>query len=166
MLVNDALLGVQPKKRGVPRILYVIVLFAIAGAAGFLYLDRASHQAPPGPPPLTPEAREYVKHLGLSGVDMQAHMNFLNQQTVELTGNIKNNGDRKLSLVEVNCIFYDQGYDKDRKVILRQRVPIVSRAMGGLAPGETKSFRLPFDSIPDGWNQVLPQMVIAQIQFQ
>jgi hypothetical protein len=166
LLVNDALFGAQPKKRGMPKIVYVIAVVAFASAAGFVLLDRASRQPPPGPPSLTADAREYVKHLGLSGVDMQAHMNFLNQQTVELTGNITNNGDRKLSLVEVNCIFYDQGYDSDRKVILRDRVPIVSRAMGGLAPGETKSFRLPFDSIPEGWNQVQPQMVIAQIQFQ
>jgi hypothetical protein len=38
--------------------------------------------------------------------------------------------------------------------------------MGGLAPGETKQFRLPFDDIPENWNQVMPQLVIAQIQFQ
>jgi hypothetical protein len=37
--------------------------------------------------------------------------------------------------------------------------------MGGLAPGETKPFRLPFDDIPESWNQMLPQIVIARIEF-
>jgi hypothetical protein len=48
---------------------------------------------------------------------------------------------------------------------LRERVSIVNSKMGGLAPGETKAFRLAFDSVPEGWNQALPQMVIAAIEF-
>jgi hypothetical protein len=37
--------------------------------------------------------------------------------------------------------------------------------MGGLKPGETKSFRLPFDNLPDSWNQGMPQLVIASVKF-
>ena len=44
---------------------------------------------------------------------------------------------------------------------LRQRVPIVNAQMGGLRPGETKQFRLPFDTVPESWNNVMPQLVIA-----
>jgi hypothetical protein len=95
-------------------------------------------------------------------VRMNAHISYLNQQVVEITGSVANNGDRKLALVEINCVFYD-GYGQ---LVLRERVPVVSRKMGGLAPGETKQFRLPFDSIPESWNQVMPTMVIAQVQFQ
>jgi hypothetical protein len=51
-------------------------------------------------------------------------------------------------------------------VVLRERVPIVRRQLGGLNPGQTKDFRLAFDNIPESWNQVMPQLVIAQIQFQ
>ena len=45
------------------------------------------------------------------------------------------------------------------------------RIVGGAAhperlkPGATKSFRMPFDTLPDGWNQAIPKMVIAQITF-
>jgi len=35
-----------------------------------------------------------------------------------------------------------------------------------LQPGETRNFRLPFDAIPSTWNQVLPQLVIARIDFE
>jgi hypothetical protein len=37
--------------------------------------------------------------------------------------------------------------------------------MGKLAPGESKPFRLAFDNVPDSWNQTMPQMVIAAIDF-
>ena len=66
-----------------------------------------------------------------------------------------------LELVEINCVFTDP-YGQ---VLLRERVPIVSKKMGKLAPGETKPFRLAFDSVPESWNQAMPQMVIARIDF-
>ena len=133
-----------------------------AGAAGFWYLDHAAKQPPAPPPPLTGDAKAYVRNLKLSGVDMSAHEDYFKQKIVEITGMIQNAGDRALQLVEINCVFYDP-YGQ---VVLRQRVPIVSRKAGGLAPGETKPFRLPFDNLPDSWNNTMPQMVIARIDFQ
>jgi len=75
---------------------------------------------------------------------------------------VKNIGDRKVKLVELNCIFYDP-YGQ---VVLRERVPIVRARSGGLAPTETKPFRMPFDNLAGSWNQAMPQLVIAQIQFE
>jgi len=70
-------------------------------------------------------------------------------------------GNRVLDRVAIVCIFYDPyGH-----AILRERVAIVSRKMGKLAPGESKPFRLAFDNVPDGWNETMPQMVIAAIDF-
>ena len=152
-----------PKKTqlSIPPVAIVIVLVLAAGLAGFLYLDRAAKQPPPSPPPLTAEARMYVRYLNLSGVQMNAHESYLKQSVVEITGNIENKGDRKLDLVEITCVFYD-AYGQ---VVLRERVPIVSQKTGGVAPGETKAFRLPFDTIPESWNQMMPQLVIARIDF-
>jgi hypothetical protein len=104
----------------------------------------------------------YVNHLKLSDVDMSAHEDYFRQRVVEITGKIQNAGDRKLNLVEINCVFYDP-YGQ---VVLRQRTPIVSHKAGGLSPGDTKPFRLPFDTIPESWNNVMPQMVIARIDFE
>jgi hypothetical protein len=152
-----------PKKKpiSIPPLAIVIVLLLAAGLAGFLYLDRAAKRPPPPPPPLTAEARLYVRNLKLSDVQMNAHESYLKQAVVEITGNIENAGDRKMALVEITCVFYD-AYGQ---VVLRERVPIVSQKVGGVAPGETKSFRLPFDNIPESWNQMLPQLVIARIDF-
>jgi hypothetical protein len=152
-----------PKKKqvSIPPLAIVIVLLLAAGLSGFLYLDRVAKQPPPAPPPLTAEARAYVRYLKLSDVEMKAHESYLKQSVVEITGSIENAGDRKLDLVEITCVFYD-AYGQ---VVLRERVPIVSKKTGGVAPAETKSFRLPFDNIPESWNQMMPQLVIARIDF-
>ena len=122
----------------------VVALVLVAGTAGFWYLDRTSKQPAPPPAPLTGEAKAYVRNLKLSNVDMSAHEDYFKQK-----------------VVEINCVFYDP-YGQ---VVLRQRVPIVSRKAGGLAPGDTKPFRLPFDTLPESWNNQMPQLVIARIDF-
>ncbi len=149
----------EPK--GIPVAVIVVSLVVIFGAGLFLYLDRASHRPAPLPPPLTGDAKQYVRSLRLLDVEMQKHESYLKQAVVEITGKIGNNGDRPLRVVEINCVFYDP-YGQ---VVLRERVPIVSQKIGGLAPGEVKNFRLAFDNIPESWNQALPQLVIAQIVF-
>ncbi len=154
-------LAAVPEKRAVSPLLIIIGLLVLLGGAGLVFLNHKASQPPPPPPPLTPEARAYVRNLKLDNVQMNAHTSYLEQQVVEITGSVTNTGDRKLAVVEINCVFYD-AYGK---VVQRERVPVVSRKMGGLAPGETKQFRLPFDNIPEEWNQVMPTMVIAQIQF-
>ena len=149
------------EQKSIPVAGVVIALVVILGAGFFLYLDRLSHRRPPPPPPLTSEAKAYVRNLRLLDVDMQKHESYLKQAVVEITGKLGNNGNRMLNVVEINCVFYDP-YGQ---VVLRERVPIVSRKIGGLAPGEIKNFRLAFDNIPESWNQALPQLVIAQIVF-
>lgn len=139
----------------------VVALVLVAGTAGFWYLDRTSKQPAP-PPPLSGEAKAYVRNLKLTNVDMSAHEDYFKQKVVEITGRIGNTGNRVLHVVEINCVFYDP-YGQ---VVLRQRVPIVSRKAGGLAPGDTKPFRLPFDTLPESWNNQMPQLVIARIDFQ
>ncbi len=152
----------ETRKESVPPAAIVISLVLALGIAGFLFLERASRQAPPAPPALTAEAREYVKNLRLANVDMKAQESFLKQSVLEITGEIGNAGDRALKTVELYCVFYDVS----GQVVARERVPIVNPQMGGLGPGESKNFRLPFDTVPGTWNNVMPQLVIAGITFQ
>jgi hypothetical protein len=139
---------------------YVAGGFAALGVALFGYLQYASTRPAQGAP-LTPEAKAYVRNLQLSDVEMKATESYLKQTVVEIEGKIGNAGDRGVGVVEIYCVFYD-GYGQ---MVLRKRVPIVSTRMGGLKPGEVKSFRLPFDEIPASWNQQMPQLVIAGVNF-
>jgi hypothetical protein len=121
------------------------------------YLDRHAN----GDIPLTDEARAYTRNLQLSDVEMKASENYFQQAVVEIEGKIANTGARPLDTVEIYCVFRDP-YGQ---LVLRRRLAIVSPRMGGLKPGETKSFRLPFDDLPASWNQAMPQLVIAGVKF-
>ena len=135
----------------------VVVLLAAAGWGYMRYLDRHGN----GDIPLTDEARAYARNLQLSDVEMKASENYFQQAVVEIEGKIANAGDRPLDTVEIYCVFRDP-YGQ---LVLRRRLAIVSARMGGLKPGETKSFRLPFDDLPASWNQAMPQLVIAGVKF-
>ena len=47
----------------------------------------------------------------------------------------------------------------------REHVSIVRENMGGLKPGDEKAFRLAFDTVSESWNQTMPNLVIASMQF-
>lgn len=149
-----------PRNRS-PRLVPIIgaIIVAVILVCGIVYLSRTPPRAPEQPP--TPEAKAYVHYLKLSNVSLKAAENLMNQRVVEVDGNITNTGPRALQTVDVYCFFYNvQGRQIDR-----ERVPMVVSTSAPLKPGETRSFRLPFDTVPDGWNQTVPGMVIARIVF-
>lgn len=135
----------------------IVVMIALAALGIWWYFASQPKIAAP-PEAITAEAKSYVRNLKLSDVGMKATENFAGAAVVEITGRITNAGERALDRVELNCVFYDP-YGKELR---RERVPIVRAT---IKPGETKSFRLPFETIPQGWNQTLPSLVIASIRF-
>jgi hypothetical protein len=140
----------------------VIGLAMILILGAFSWLTFGPKPAPPPPPVLTEEAKQYLNNLALSNVHMQAAESMVNQRVVEILGDITNKGDRTVRLAEVTCVF-DDYYGKELK---RERVAIVGKTTGPLTPGVSKPFRLAFDDLADSWNQALPKLVIAQIQFK
>ena len=155
-------LKAPPRKTNLLLIAIVSLLIIVIGAAAWFLLLRGGGK-PIQPNALTPQAKAYVRNLGLAEVEMKAKENMLGGTLVEITGKITNKGPQTLRAIELNCIFYDP-YGQ---TVLRERAPIVRYRGGkGLQPGETRGFRLPFDAIPAGWNQALPQLVIAGIDFE
>jgi len=141
----------------------VLIILVLAVLLGGVYAFLALRPVPPiSQITLTPDAKAYVRSLKLSEVEMKAAESYMKNTLVEILGKITNNGDRTLRSVEINCIFYD-AYGQ---VVLRERVPIVRIKDGPVfKPGDSRSFRLPFDSLPATWNQGMPQLVIARIEF-
>lgn len=149
-----------PSQKKVP--LAAVLIGAVALVllvAGAVYLNR-----PPAAvqtETVSSEARQYLSQLALRDVSMQATENFMKQQVIEVKGMITNNGPRALDSVDVYCVFYGV----DGRELHREKVAIVRAKGSPLKSGETRAFRLPFDAVPEGWNQALPKMVIAQIKF-
>lgn len=161
---TGASLPPRPGTSSLPLYSAIVAVLILAGLGVWWFFLRTPPR-PPEPPPLTEEAREYVRngYLALSEVEMKAAENYMMTTVVEITGKITNKGPRSIGVVELNCVFYDP-YGQ---VVMRERVPIVRRVKGRpFQPGETRPFRLAFDNIPAGWNQVLPQLVIAHIDFE
>jgi Protein of unknown function (DUF3426) len=140
--------------------LYVLTAVVALGGTLYFYLEYLTRHAPQDLQ-LTPDAKTYVRNLQLSDVEMQANQSYFNQVVVEIDGKIANNGDRPLDQVDLYCVFRD-AYGQ---LVLRKRVQIVSPKAGGLKPGESKTFRLPFDEIPESWNHAMPSLLIAGIKF-
>jgi hypothetical protein len=146
-------------KRPIAPLIVAAVLVTLALVAAVVYLGRPGKRTQDEP--ASPEAKAYVHNLALSGVRMNASENFMRQQVVEIQGKIANQGPRTLRSVDVYCLFYGV----DGRQLYRERVAIVPVTGAPLRPSEVRSFRLPFDTLPDGWNQAMPKMVIAHIAF-
>lgn len=140
-----------------PLVIGAVILVALIAA--LIYLNRPVPKVVERP--ASTEAKAYLPNLALSDVSMKAAENFMKQQVVEIDGSIQNKGKRALGSVEVYCLFSGA----DGREVYRERVPIVPPKGSPLEPGETRHFRLPFDTLPDTWNQAMPRMVIAQITF-
>ncbi|MBV8069140.1 MAG: hypothetical protein JO270_04495 [Acidobacteriaceae bacterium] len=144
-----------------PVLITIGIVFVLALAAGLVYLHRPAPAPADLSGPATPEAKAYLPNLALSNVKIQATENFMQQRVVEVLGDIANNGPRPLQSVEVYCLFYGV----DGREVYRERQAIVTSKAGPLQPGQTRAFRLPFDALPESWNQAIPKLVIASIHF-
>jgi hypothetical protein len=138
----------------------ILATVAIAVLLGGGFAWYVMHQPPPSDSlqPLTPDAKAYVRNLKLTDVTMKATDSYVQQMVTEIEGKIANGGDRVVKQADVYCIFYNS-YGE---VVRRVRIGIVKNA---LKPGEARSFRLPFDDIPSSWNNQMPQLVIARVEF-
>jgi len=136
--------------------IYILAAILLLGGAAVWYFNHPATVS--SAPPLTPDAKVYVRNLQLADVTMKATESYVNQMVTEIEGKITNGGARPVKEVDVYCIFYN----RYGEVVLRQRVPIVKSLV---KPGESRSFRLPFDEIPESWNNQMPQLVIAGIEF-
>ena len=90
------------------------------------------------------------------------------------TTNTYDNANRLINLTDPNSHLTTYVYDNANQLTsktdrngrqITYSYDNAGRKTGDLGPGETKAFRLAFDSIPDSWNKQMPDLVIAQILF-
>lgn len=148
------------KKRAkfVPLLIAAALVASLGGLAYVAWKEES--ERPPEQIVLTDEARAYLPRLDLGDVEMVATDNSLGQTLVEITGVIRNLGDRPIRSIRINCVFFDV-----YGIELHRVLSTIVRPRQGLAPSDEQDFRLPFDDIPVGWNQVMPKLYIAEIVF-
>jgi hypothetical protein len=140
----------------------VVVVVAL-----LLLAFRVEKKAPVAPP-------AYAVNIKFSDLKASGAQNFVGASVSYLDGTVTNAGDRIVTHAVLQIIFKDDmGQMAQREEVplrvLRSTGPYdeaVDLAVSPLAPGQSKSFRLTFESISAQWNREYPEMHITQISLK
>lgn len=118
--------------------------------------------APPDP---------YAANLAISNLKMSQSGSMVGGQTTYLDGQITNRGQQTVTGITVQVAFH--GFTepiaqqaKMALMLIRTRQPYVDLqpvSSAPILPGQTRDFRLIFDSVPQDWNQNYPEIRVIQV---
>jgi hypothetical protein len=124
-----------------------------------------------GERPKAVEPPAYSANLKFSGLKTSAAQNFVGATVSYLDGTLTNTGDKTVSHAVVQVTFKDDmGQTAQREElpihVLRTGGPYdeaVDLTVSPLAPGQSKPFRLTFESISAQWNHEYPELKIVDV---
>ncbi|MFZ0418405.1 MAG: DUF2393 family protein [Candidatus Sulfotelmatobacter sp.] len=140
----------------------VAVVIVIALVAAFLL--RGKPKGASGPPP-------YAANLKLSDFKMSAAENFVGATVSYVDGTVTNAGDKTVTHVTVEVQFKDDL----GQLAQREDIPLQVLKTSGpypeavdfrvlpLAPGQSQTFRLTFESISAQWNHQYPDIKVTDV---
>lgn len=113
----------------------------------------------------------YAKNLVVSGLAMSESTSLSGGKSTFLDGVIRNAGSRTVSGVDVQVLFgNDEGMplriEAAPLMLIRTREPYVDTqplSAAPLKPGDSREFRLIFESLPQNWNTQMPEMHITGV---
>ena len=125
---------------------------------------REEPKVPTGPGP-------YANNLKISNLKMSAAENFVGATVSYIDGRISNTGSKTVVGASVRVIFKDSmdqtvGDEKVPLHVLESGGPYpdtVDLSASPLAPGQSKNFRLTFESISNQWNHQYPDIQILDV---
>jgi hypothetical protein len=146
------------------RTIAIAVAVVIALAVIFAFLLRSQPKAASGPPP-------YAASLKLSDFKMSAAENFVGATVSYVDGTITNAGNKTVTHVIVQVLFKDDmGQLAQREDIPMQVLKTtgpypeaVDFSVSPLAPGQSQTFRLTFESISAQWNRQYPDIQVTDV---
>jgi hypothetical protein len=140
----------------------VAVVIAIAIILAFLLRNQPTTAS--GPPP-------YATSLTLSDFKMSAAENFVGATVSYVDGTVTNSGSKTVTHVMVEVQFKDDlGQLTQREDIPMQVLKTdgpypeaVDFKVSPLGPGQSKAFRLTFESISAQWNHQYPEIQVTDV---
>src|SRR5580704_873597 len=147
-------------RRTIAIAMAVVILVAVVAA----FLLRSQPKSASGPP-------SYATNLRLSDFKMSAAENFVGATVSYVDGTVTNAGDKTITHAVVEVKFKDDmGQIAQREVIPLQVLKTdgpypeaVDFNLSPLAPGQSKTFRLTFESISAQWNRRYPEIQVADV---
>ena len=145
-----------------PILIGVVIVVVIVGAV-VLGL-REAPKGPQGPPP-------YATSLKVSEIKMSAAENFVGATVSYVDGTITNSGNKTVTHAMIQTLFKDDigqivGNETMPLHVLQTSGPYpdaVDLSTSPLQPGQSKPFRLTFESISAQWNHQVPELQITDV---
>jgi hypothetical protein len=146
------------------RTIAIAVAVVIVIAVVFAFLLRSQPKTTSGPPP-------YATNLKLSDFKMSAAENFVGATVSYVDGTVANSGGKTVTRVMVEVKFKDDmGQLAQREEIPMQVLKTtgpypeaVDFSVSPLGPGQSKTFRLTFESISAQWNHQYPEIQVTDV---
>lgn len=150
-------------RMGGPFLVGLVVVIIVFGAF-YVAMRFSGGSTATAQKPLAFGAAEqaYVQQIKLENLSLSGFENMLHQQVTYLNGDISNTGSRTIQAAEVTVEFYDQ----NDKVALRDTRRIIGNGTRPLESGETNSFQLGFEAIPNTWNHKFPAIHITGLDLE
>jgi Protein of unknown function (DUF2393) len=113
----------------------------------------------------------YAAKLSISGLQMSEATSFSGAKVTYIDGQLANTGDKTLSAITVQVGFHsDVGQFAQRVALplslIRTRQPYVDTepvSAAPIEPGQTRDFRLIFDTVPPDWNLQFPEIRVISV---
>lgn len=150
-------------RMGGPFLVGAIVVL-IVFCSFYLALRFSGSSNSPAQKPLAFGSTEqaYVTSIRFENMNVSGLENMLHQKVTYLSGDISNKGTRTIRAAEITVEFYDQS----NKVALRDTRRIIGDDTRPLESGETQSFQIGFEAIPESWNHQFPAIHITGLDLE
>jgi hypothetical protein len=137
-------------------------ILVVVGGRGKTDSPSGTGMAPPDP---------YAAKLPVTNLQMSEATSFSGAKVTYIDGQVTNNGDRTLSAITVQVGFQSEvGQFAQRLALplslIRTREPYVDTqpvSAAPIEPGQTRDFRLIFDTVPPDWNLQYPEIRIISV---
>jgi Protein of unknown function (DUF2393) len=116
-------------------------------------------------------ADPYAAKLSISGLQMSEATSFSGAKVTYIDGQLANTGDKTLTAITVQVGFHSDVGEFAQRVALplsfiRTRQPYVDTepvSSAPIEPGQTRDFRLIFDTVPADWNLQFPEIRVISV---
>jgi Protein of unknown function (DUF2393) len=171
---DDAIFSAPPEEPSHRGLTLGIVGFAVIAILAGIFLPRGEDKTPARTTNTILQADAHAKSLVFSQLAMSQSTSLSGQTSTFLDGHIKNNGTSTLTAATLQVIFRnDVGLSPQVEslplTLIRTRQPYIDTEPVSAAPiksGGEVEFRLIFESIPENWNQQMPEIDVVHTTLQ
>ena len=159
----------EPTERGgLPLAVWgVAALIVLVVVGGLVIAGRK--KAPPPPNTLMPPDA-YAASLPLSQFAMSESENLSGGKMTYLDGHVRNTGNKTVTAVTVQVVFQNDMQMPPQintipLTLIRMKDPYIDIqpvSAAPIKPGDDREFRLTFESVPQNWNQQMPEVRVIQ----